>query len=80
MGVIENLSVTLPPVAEQQKIAAFLDRETARLDALTTEATHAIDLLKERRAALISAAVTGKIDVRGYADQETGRAHASQSN
>ena len=46
-------------------IAAFLDHETAKLDALTAEAQRAIDLLQERRTALISAAVTGKIDVRG---------------
>jgi type I restriction enzyme S subunit len=57
--------VPLPPPAEQRAIAAFLDRECGRLDTLTTEAERAIALLKERRAALISAAVTGKIDVRG---------------
>ncbi len=45
---------------------AYLDTETTKLDALTTEAQHTIELLKERRSALISAAVTGKIDVRGY--------------
>ncbi|MDD3354206.1 restriction endonuclease subunit S [Zoogloea sp.] len=53
-----------PPVVEQVAIAKFLEAETGRLDALTTEATRAITLLKERRTALISAAVTGKIDVR----------------
>ena len=51
---------------EQIKITHYLDTETAKLDDLTTEAQHTIDLLKERRSALISAAVTGKIDVRGY--------------
>ena len=39
--------------------------ETAKLDTLTAEAQRAIDLLQERRTALISAAVTGQIDVRG---------------
>ena len=39
--------------------------ETARFDTLTAEAPRAIDLLQERRTALISAALTGKIDVRG---------------
>ena len=53
-----------PPVDEQLLIASYLDTETQRLDALSTEATRAIDLLKERRTALISAVVTGKIDVR----------------
>jgi type I restriction enzyme S subunit len=51
---------------EQISIARFLDHETAKLDELTTEAQHIIDLLKERRSVLVSAAVTGKIDVRGY--------------
>jgi len=53
-------------VEEQKEIIAYLNTETAKLDDLTTEAQHTIDLLKERRSALISAAVTGKIDVRGY--------------
>lgn len=56
-----------PKYEEQSAIAAFLDQETAKLDALTAEAQRATELLKERRAALISAAVTGKIDVRGFA-------------
>jgi type I restriction enzyme S subunit len=62
---IGSLSIPLPPPAEQRAIAAFLDRECQKLGTLTTEAERAIALLKERRAALISAAVTGKIDVRG---------------
>ena len=49
---------------EQRAIAAFLDRETARIDALVAKVRDAIDRLKELRTALISAAVTGKIDVR----------------
>jgi type I restriction enzyme S subunit len=53
-------------VFEQSSNAVFLDTETTKLDNLTTEAQHTIALLKERRSALISAAVTGKIDVRGY--------------
>jgi type I restriction enzyme S subunit len=64
MNVIENLSIPLPPLPEQQAIAAFLDRETARIDTLVSKVEKAIDTLKEYRTALISAAVTGKIDVR----------------
>ncbi len=60
-----------PPKEEQQTIAAFLDRETAKLDTLTAEARTAITLLQERRSALISAAVTGKIDVRGLVSAKT---------
>ncbi len=64
MNVIENLPVPLPPVLEQQAIAAFLDHETAKIDTLSAKVLTAIERLKEYRTALISAAVTGKIDVR----------------
>jgi len=57
----------LPPV-ERRAIAAFLDRETARIDALVAKVRDAIERLKELRTALISAAVTGKIDVRPPAE------------
>ena len=55
----------VPPQEEQSAIVTFLDRETAAIDALITDAQDAITLLQERRSALFSAAVTGKIDVRG---------------
>ncbi|MGV8804879.1 MAG: restriction endonuclease subunit S [Polaromonas sp.] len=55
----------VPPVVEQKLICIFLKSELCKFDTLTTEAQHAIDLLQERRTALISAAVTGQIDVRG---------------
>jgi restriction endonuclease S subunit len=54
----------LPAVAEQTDIVVFLDREAARTDALVARVRDAIDRLKELHTALISAAVTGKIDVR----------------
>lgn len=63
MGVIENLACTVPPVAEQREIAQMLKNESAKFDTLTAEAQRAIALLQERRTALISAAVTGQIDV-----------------
>jgi type I restriction enzyme S subunit len=62
---VRNLVVPVPDSVEQVAVAAFLDTQTKMLDALITEAESAIILLQERRAALISAAVTGKIDVRG---------------
>jgi type I restriction enzyme S subunit len=65
MGVIENLAVPIPSITEQKDIAGFLDNVIANIDALITDAQEAITLLQERRTALISAAVTGKIDVRG---------------
>jgi type I restriction enzyme S subunit len=63
---IATVFIPVPPKAEQAEVKTFLDVETAKLDTLTAEAQRAMDLLKERRSALISAAVTGKIDVRGY--------------
>lgn len=60
-----GLGVTVPPVVEQDQLIAHLDHETARIDALSAKAREMIGVLKERRQALISAAVTGKIDVRG---------------
>jgi type I restriction enzyme S subunit len=68
---IRMLSVTCPQKDEQDRIVEFLDGETANFDALTTEAERAIELLQERRTALISAAVTGKIDVRGNGKTES---------
>lgn len=56
--------VLVPRLEEQQKIAQFLDRETSKIDNLITKTRTSIDHLKEYRTALISAAVTGKIDVR----------------
>lgn len=58
------LQLPLPPLPEQQAIAAFLDRETAMIDTLVSKVDAAIEKLKEYRTALISAAVTGKIDIR----------------
>lgn len=59
-----SLAVTYPEITEQQRIAEYLDQETVKLDAAITDARTAITLSRERGAALISAAVTGKIDVR----------------
>ena len=59
------LPVALPPVGEQQTIATHVTTETAKLDALRAATERTIVLLKERRAALIAAAVTGQIGVQG---------------
>lgn len=63
-STILELELALPEFQEQQTIVTFLEAESAKFDTLTTEAQRAIDLLQERRTALISAAVTGQIDVR----------------
>ncbi len=68
---LKRVRLPTPPLGEQVDIAAVVTRETDRLERLTDEAERAITLLRERRAALISAAVTGKIDVRGLAPSET---------
>jgi len=67
---VGSMELTTPPYEEQTAIASFLDNETARLDTLMAEASTAITLLQERRTALISAAVTGQIDVRSIASPE----------
>jgi hypothetical protein len=54
-----------PPIKEQKAIADFLDKGTNKIDTLIVKIQESIDRLKEYRTALISAAVTGKIDVRG---------------
>ena len=59
-----SLMTPQPPYPEQRAVAEYLDREMARIDALFAKVRDAIDHLKELRTALISAAVTGKIDVR----------------
>jgi type I restriction enzyme S subunit len=63
---IRSIKIPAPPLPEQQKIAEFLDRETSKIDNLITKTRTSIDHLKEYRTALISAAVTGKIDVREH--------------
>ena len=65
--------IALPPVREQRAIADFLDHETAKIDALIAKIQEAIERLKEYRTALISAAVTGKIDVRGLVENRKAR-------
>jgi len=62
-----NLKVCLPPLEEQDEIIAHIEFEQARLSLLKTKTERSIELLREHRTALITAAVTGKIDVRNAA-------------
>ena len=64
---IKDATVPVPPLQEQRKILEVAQRVTKNIGALVLEARTAITLLQERRTALISAAVTGQIDVRGLA-------------
>ena len=67
---IGNQNLPLPPMAEQRAIIEYLDQKVARIDALSERAGTAIERLNECRTALITAAVTGKIDVRESAAAE----------
>ena len=62
-----ELPVVIPTANDREAILTFVSEQTSRFDALAAEAQKAIDLLQERRTALISAAVTGQIDVRKLA-------------
>lgn len=55
-----------PPIEEQIEIVSFLDSQNRKIDALIDKAKQAVALLQEQRKVLVSAAVTGKIDVRGW--------------
>ena len=70
IGTALNLLVVRPPSDDQRGVMSFLQCSTRELDCLITDAQDAITLLQERRTALISAAVTGKIDVRGLVGTE----------
>ena len=61
---VKELPIPTPPTEEQFAIVSYLELALAKFDTLTTESQNAINLLQERRTALISAAVTGQIDVR----------------
>lgn len=69
-SVITDMAFPVPPLDEQQKIVEHIAYENRKLDSLINKALQTITLLQERRSALISAAVTGQIDVRNYRPQE----------
>lgn len=62
--LLADFKVAVPPIDEQRRITEYLDEQTAKLDELVAETERFIELSRERRAALITAAVTGQIDVR----------------
>lgn len=63
---IKDLDIPLPPFSEQKEIADFLDAKTSKLDALIDELSKQLDELVEYKKAVISEAVTGKVDVRDW--------------
>lgn len=66
---IKDLGIPLPPLAEQQAIAEFLDEKTEKIDALISELEKQLEELAEYKKAVISEAVTGKVDVRDWKPQ-----------
>ena len=72
-AAVGDVLLPLPPFPEQRAIGAYLDRETERIDALVVKMRLLIERLAEYRSALITAAVTGKIDVRGMAESPEAR-------
>ena len=63
---VKNLWIPLPPLSEQQVIASYLGQESSKIDRMVEKVGVAIERLQEYRTALITAAVTGKIDARRY--------------
>jgi type I restriction enzyme S subunit len=76
LGTLASFSIPVPPVEEQIKIGEEIHCKIAPMTTLIYEAKKAVTLIKERRSALISAAVTGKIDVRGWKPPEDESAFA----
>jgi type I restriction enzyme S subunit len=66
-GLLHRTPVPLPPLIEQQLIAEHLEAKCAKFDGLIAKAERIINLLREKRSALITAAVTGRIHVRAAA-------------
>lgn len=63
--VLAEFRVAVPPLDEQRRMATYLDEQTTKIDTVIAETERFIQLSLERRSALITAAVTGQIDVRG---------------
>jgi type I restriction enzyme S subunit len=71
-GQIDSFVVPIPLTEEQAEIVRFLSDELARIQRLIEESKNSTQILDERRSALISAAVTGQIDVRGLVPEADG--------
>ncbi len=76
LPLLLNFPIVAPPKNEQKKIVDFLDSQTKKIDTLIKKSTQVIDLLNERRSALIFAAVTGKIDVRNFVCEKKDKDYA----
>ena len=71
LEIISRFQIIAPSLAEQQVIANFLDQTIAKIDRQKAQVIEAIERLKEYRSALITDAVTGKMDVHSYETKES---------
>lgn len=69
MPDVKTLATPVPPISEQLEIVEYVAKAVSRLEEMSMKTRKAVELLQERRSALISAAVTGQIDVRGLAQE-----------
>ncbi|OQZ07364.1 MAG: hypothetical protein B6D36_00305 [Planctomycetes bacterium UTPLA1] len=74
--IVKTTAISLPPMDEQVAICAYVGEIVSEFNALGIEAERAIELLKERRTALITAAVTGQIDVCSHSESDLAAAGA----
>ena len=70
MDDVRSLYTPLPPIGEQALIAEAIAKQTARIDKLKSAIVDEMQLLREYRSALITSAVTGKVDVRGAGERK----------
>jgi type I restriction enzyme S subunit len=68
--IVQYIPVPHPPSPEQVAIVKYLDHETAKIDQIIEKVAAVMEQLTEYRSALITAAVTGKIDVRNYSGDQ----------
>ncbi|MEX0445943.1 restriction endonuclease subunit S [Xenorhabdus sp. SGI246] len=78
ISILNEILTSIPPIVEQNHIVNFISSQKKIFKKLIKKATNQIDLLQERRTALISAAVTGKIDVRNWVAPDTQEVEESQ--
>ncbi|CAN2049197.1 type I restriction enzyme, S subunit [Candidatus Magnetomoraceae bacterium gMMP-13] len=78
--ILNNYTMAIPNEEEQIQIANFLDSETAKINNLIQKSEAAIELMQKRRTALISAAVTGKIDVRNWQAPEQNQTNKNKED
>ena len=80
IAILNEIITAVPPLNEQGEVVDYINEQKRSFRDLIDHANNAVILLKERRTALISAAVTGKIDVRHHASHPTGSAKTTMDD